>query len=117
MKGGGKKNAEGRARRERRRGNSGGDSGSALFLRAARRASALTRPALVPLHPPLATSYPHALYFLDLLQRPDFRAAIADPSYKNLVHTQQLYFWQHWRTNQEIERAKERKEGEEAGRA
>lgn len=44
--------------------------------------------------------YPHALYFLDQLQRADFRAAIADPGYKDRVHTQQLYFWQYWRSRQ-----------------
>ncbi|KDD75128.1 hypothetical protein H632_c854p0, partial [Helicosporidium sp. ATCC 50920] len=40
--------------------------------------------------------YPHALYFLDMAQRPDFRQAIADPNYKELVHSQQLLFWLHW---------------------
>lgn len=35
-------------------------------------------------------SYPHALYFLDLLQTPEFRAKIANPAYKELVHTQQV---------------------------
>jgi hypothetical protein len=40
--------------------------------------------ACVPL---VSCSYPHALYFLDLLQSPEFRAAIANPSYK--VH----YSW------------------------
>lgn len=39
-------------------------------------------------------SYPHALYFLDLLQTPEFRAKIANPAYKELAHTQQFYFWQ-----------------------
>lgn len=31
---------------------------------------------------PSSCRYPHALYFLDLLQSPEFRAAIANPSYK-----------------------------------
>lgn len=35
-------------------------------------------------------SYPHALYFLDLLQTPEFRAKIANPAYKEMVHTQQV---------------------------
>ncbi len=34
--------------------------------------------------------YPHALYFLDLLQTPEFRAKIANPAYKEMVHTQQV---------------------------
>ncbi|KAL6785997.1 hypothetical protein ACKKBG_A00990 [Auxenochlorella protothecoides x Auxenochlorella symbiontica] len=43
--------------------------------------------------------YPHALKMLDLLQSPEFRAAIVNPAYKEHVHSQQLFFWQHWRTN------------------
>lgn len=34
--------------------------------------------------------YPHALYFLDMLQTPEFRAKIANPAYKEMVHTQQV---------------------------
>ena len=40
--------------------------------------------------PPAPRSYPHSLYFLDLLQTPEFRAKIASPAYKELVHTQQV---------------------------
>lgn len=60
----------------------------------------LASPTLIP-HPspppyptPPPRSYPHALYFLDLLQTPEFRAKIAQPAYKELAHTQQFYFWQ-----------------------
>lgn len=44
-------------------------------------------------------SYPHALKMLDLVQTPEFRSAIGNPAYKEMVHSQQLYFWQHWREN------------------
>ncbi|KAL4519353.1 hypothetical protein Ndes2526A_g00442 [Nannochloris sp. 'desiccata'] len=43
--------------------------------------------------------YPHAIYFLDLLQQADFRSAISNPNYKELVHTQQFYSWLHYRNN------------------
>jgi hypothetical protein len=46
---------------------------------------------LCPLCPPYR-SYPHSLYFLDLLQTPEFRAKIASPAYKEVVHTQQVSF-------------------------
>lgn len=39
-------------------------------------------------------SYPHALYFLDLLQTTEFRAKIGNPAYKELVHTQQASTWE-----------------------
>lgn len=38
---------------------------------------------------------------LDLIQEPQFRSAIAKPAFENMVHSQQLYFWQHWRANRE----------------
>lgn len=43
--------------------------------------------------------YPHSLQFLDLLQTEEFRAAIANPNYKELVHSQQFFTWQHYRAN------------------
>ena len=55
----------------------------------------------------LPCSYPHALYFLDLLQTPEFRAKIANPAYKELVHTQQYWYWQHARANRVREKAAE----------
>lgn len=55
-------------------------------------------PAPAPSPAPVR-SYPHALYFLDLLQTPEFRAKIAVPAYKELVHTQQFFYWQHARAN------------------
>ncbi|KAL4421195.1 hypothetical protein ABPG77_010070 [Micractinium sp. CCAP 211/92] len=53
--------------------------------------------------------YPHALYFLDLLQTPEFRGKIAQPAYKELAHTQQFYFWQYARAN----RMREKMEAEQ----
>ncbi|PRW33303.1 mediator of RNA polymerase II transcription subunit 31 [Chlorella sorokiniana] len=51
--------------------------------------------------------YPHALYFLDLLQTPEFRAKIANPAYKEMVHTQQFFFWQYARANRIKEKVAE----------
>lgn len=39
--------------------------------------------------------YPHALYFLHLLQRREFRDAIGSPAYKDLIQSQQFYHWQY----------------------
>ncbi|GAB4823605.1 hypothetical protein N2152v2_010651 [Parachlorella kessleri] len=47
--------------------------------------------------------YPHALQFLALLQTPEFRTAIANPSYMDTVHSQQFYHWQHFRSNRVAE--------------
>ncbi|KAK9825384.1 hypothetical protein WJX81_007537 [Elliptochloris bilobata] len=44
-------------------------------------------------------TYPHALFFLDLMQSPDFRTAIGQAAVKEMVHSQQFYFWQHFRAN------------------
>ncbi|KAL4439912.1 hypothetical protein ABPG75_002913 [Micractinium tetrahymenae] len=60
--------------------------------------------------------YPHALYFLDLLQTPEFRAKIANPAYKELVHTQQYFFWQHARANRMREKM-EAQQGKAGGQA
>mmetsp|Transcript_26670 Transcript_26670/g.69170 ORF Transcript_26670/g.69170 Transcript_26670/m.69170 type:complete len:161 (-) Transcript_26670:39-521(-) len=43
--------------------------------------------------------YPQTLYFLELLQSETFRAAIANPGAKEMVHRQQLYFWRYFRGN------------------
>lgn len=43
--------------------------------------------------------YPHSLFFLDCLQSHDFRTALARNEVKEMVHSQQLYFWQHHRNN------------------
>jgi len=43
--------------------------------------------------------YPHCLYFLELLQSKDFRSNMASGNAKELLHTQQLYFYQHYRNN------------------
>ncbi|CAN8244147.1 unnamed protein product [Cochlearia groenlandica] len=43
--------------------------------------------------------YPHCLYFLELLQNPNFRAAMAHPANKELAHRQQFYYWKNYRNN------------------
>ncbi len=43
--------------------------------------------------------YPHCLFFLELLQEADFRKAIANPQFKEVVHEQQYYTFIHWRNN------------------
>ena len=70
-------------------------------------------PALRPL-PCAPCSYPHALFFLDLLQTPEFRAKIANPAYKELVHTQQYWYWQHARANRVREKAAEQQQRQAA---
>ena len=40
--------------------------------------------------------YPHALALLELLQTPEFREAVASPGYKELLHAQQFFAWQHY---------------------
>lgn len=41
-------------------------------------------------------SFPHCLYFLDLLLKsPTFRRELANVSFRNFVHEQQFYSWQH----------------------
>eukprot|EP00887_Chlorella_sp_A99_P005537 scaffold1.g5537.t1 len=39
--------------------------------------------------------YPQALQMLRLLQHEEFRAALASPHYKELLHSQQFYQWLH----------------------
>ncbi|XP_021905571.1 mediator of RNA polymerase II transcription subunit 31 [Carica papaya] len=43
--------------------------------------------------------YPHCLFFLELLQNPTFRNAMAHPGNKELAHRQQFYFWKNYRNN------------------
>ncbi|KAL8466296.1 hypothetical protein ACS0TY_035417 [Phlomoides rotata] len=43
--------------------------------------------------------YPHCLYFLELLQNPNFRNAMAHPANKELAHRQQFYYWKNYRNN------------------
>mmetsp|Transcript_3414 Transcript_3414/g.9877 ORF Transcript_3414/g.9877 Transcript_3414/m.9877 type:complete len:137 (-) Transcript_3414:3082-3492(-) len=43
--------------------------------------------------------YPHCLFFLELLQSEEFRKALASTAVKDLVHSQQFFFWQHYRAN------------------
>ncbi|KAL3143943.1 hypothetical protein ABBQ32_003758 [Trebouxia sp. C0010 RCD-2024] len=43
--------------------------------------------------------YPHCLFFLDCLQSQEFRTAMARSEVKEMVHSQQLFFWQHHRNN------------------
>ncbi|KAG0574680.1 hypothetical protein KC19_VG282800 [Ceratodon purpureus] len=43
--------------------------------------------------------YPHAFFFLDMLQSANFRAAMAHPANKEIAHRQQYYFWKHYRNN------------------
>ncbi|KAI2488928.1 Mediator complex subunit 20 [Fragilaria crotonensis] len=41
-------------------------------------------------------SFPHCLYFLDLLlKNPTFRRELANVPFRNFVHEQQFYSWQH----------------------
>ncbi|GAA0140412.1 general transcription factor [Lithospermum erythrorhizon] len=43
--------------------------------------------------------YPHCLFFLELLQNPTFRNAMAYPASKEVAHRQQFYFWKNYRNN------------------
>lgn len=43
--------------------------------------------------------YPHALFFLELLQSEEFRTALASSQVKELIHTQQFYHWLYYRRN------------------
>jgi SOH1 len=48
-----------------------------------------TQPAYVKF-----VTFPHALYFLPLLQREAFRTALKSPQYALLLHQQQGFHWQ-----------------------
>lgn len=43
--------------------------------------------------------YPHSLFFLELLQSEEFRKSLASTAIKDLIHSQQFFFWQHYRAN------------------
>ncbi|KAK9850599.1 hypothetical protein WJX84_002109 [Apatococcus fuscideae] len=43
--------------------------------------------------------YPQCLYFLDLLQDKEFRTNVARGPFKEMIHAQQFFFWQHYRGN------------------
>jgi len=43
--------------------------------------------------------FPHCLFMLELLQSEHFRQAIASPQVMDELHTQQAFYWQHYRTN------------------
>ncbi|KAH8492700.1 hypothetical protein H0E87_022069 [Populus deltoides] len=45
------------------------------------------------------STYPHCLYFLELLQNANFRNAMAHPGNKELAHRQQFFFWKNYRNN------------------
>jgi hypothetical protein len=59
--------------------------------------------------------YPHALALLELLQAPEFREAVASPGYKELLHSQQFFAWQHYAKARRHEAAAERGEGGDGG--
>ncbi|KAK9813961.1 hypothetical protein WJX73_006969 [Symbiochloris irregularis] len=44
-------------------------------------------------------SYPHCLFFLEMLQSKQFRTAMARADVTEMVHSQQFFFWQHYRQN------------------
>ncbi|KAF8068301.1 MED31 [Scenedesmus sp. PABB004] len=43
--------------------------------------------------------FPHCLFMLELLQSEHFRTAIASPAVTEELHTQQAFYWQHFRAN------------------
>uniref|UniRef100_A0A7S0D3K3 Mediator of RNA polymerase II transcription subunit 31 n=1 Tax=Amorphochlora amoebiformis TaxID=1561963 RepID=A0A7S0D3K3_9EUKA len=61
--------------------------------------------------------YPHALYFLDLLQRRQFREKLIEPTYINLLWEQQYYHWRFHKHHRCMERMREAEDavGEEKG--
>uniref|UniRef100_A0A7S3Z8J0 Mediator of RNA polymerase II transcription subunit 31 n=1 Tax=Lotharella globosa TaxID=91324 RepID=A0A7S3Z8J0_9EUKA len=52
-------------------------------------------------------SFPHCLYFLELLQREEFRKKLVDRAYINLVHEQQFYHWRFHKHHRCVERKRE----------
>ncbi len=50
--------------------------------------------------------HPHALYFLEMLLKPEFRKRMTDPGYVDLVHDNQYWHWRYFRAN------RARREGE-----
>jgi mediator of RNA polymerase II transcription subunit 31 len=47
--------------------------------------------------------HPHALYFLELLLKPEFRAKLLDPAYVDLVHDNQYWHWRYFKANRAFE--------------
>ncbi|CAL8470180.1 g9722 [Coccomyxa elongata] len=45
--------------------------------------------------------YPHAFHFLNLLQRNEFRTAVASASVREVIENQQFFMWQHFKQNRE----------------
>mmetsp|Transcript_1178 Transcript_1178/g.7658 ORF Transcript_1178/g.7658 Transcript_1178/m.7658 type:complete len:135 (-) Transcript_1178:5678-6082(-) len=43
--------------------------------------------------------YPHALFFLDALQDPEFRRAMVHSDFKEFVHKQQYFYWRFHQEN------------------
>ena len=43
--------------------------------------------------------FPQALMFLEMLQNENFRSEMAKPEAREMVHSQQLYFWKFYRSN------------------
>mmetsp|Transcript_16041 Transcript_16041/g.28802 ORF Transcript_16041/g.28802 Transcript_16041/m.28802 type:complete len:169 (-) Transcript_16041:184-690(-) len=61
-------------------------------------------------------SYPHCLYFLDLLTRKEFREKLLDTGYVNLLHEQQYFHWRfhkHHRCIDRIRKAEQERLDEE----
>jgi len=42
-------------------------------------------------------SHPHCLYFLDLLQKPEFREKLLNQAYVESVYTNQYWHWRFFR--------------------
>eukprot|EP00465_Bigelowiella_longifila_P006673 CAMPEP_0185263556 /NCGR_PEP_ID=MMETSP1359-20130426/15292_1 /TAXON_ID=552665 /ORGANISM="Bigelowiella longifila, Strain CCMP242" /LENGTH=179 /DNA_ID=CAMNT_0027851167 /DNA_START=120 /DNA_END=659 /DNA_ORIENTATION=+ len=61
-------------------------------------------------------SYPYCLYFLELLQKKEFRDKLIDPQYVALLHHQQYLHWRHHKhlrmRELEFERQKEENKGD-----
>ncbi len=58
-------------------------------------------------------SYPHCLYFLELLQREEFRNALLQDQYIGLVHHQQFQHWRYFRRNRIREKTLREEEEDE----
>jgi len=61
-------------------------------------------------------SYPYCLYFLELLQKKEFRDKLVDPQYVALLYHQQYLHWRHHKhlrmRELEFERQKEENKGD-----
>eukprot|EP01083_Nonionella_stella_P064627 168666_1 len=58
-------------------------------------------------------SHPHCLYFLELLQREEFRTKLADPEYIEMCARNQFYHWRFFRANRWVERNEREASGAE----